>query len=128
MQSLSVYLIVFMGAGCGGTLRHGVNVAAMRLLGPNFPYGTITVNILGSLIMGLLVGWFAHKHDPGQSWRLFMTTGLLGGFTTFSTFFLDTAVIFERGETMTAALYVFSSVGIGIAALFLGMYLVRHFA
>jgi protein CrcB len=80
------FLVVFLGAGIGGAFRHGVNLAALRLLSPGFPHGTITVNVVGSLIMGLLAGWFAHKADPGQTWRLFLTTGILGGFTTFSAF------------------------------------------
>ena len=81
---MPAYLIVFLGAGLGGALRHGVNVAALRLLGSGLPYGTLTVNIVGSLVMGLLTGYFALKADPGQMWRLFLTTGILGGFTTFS--------------------------------------------
>ena len=77
---MQAYLIVFLGAGLGGAARHGVNVAALRLLGFGFPYGMRAVNIAGSLVMGLLAGWFALKGDPGQSWRLFLTTGILGGF------------------------------------------------
>jgi fluoride exporter len=75
------FAVVFLGAGIGGALRHGVNLAALRLPGPRFPHGTITLNIVGSLIMGLLAGWFAHKADPGQIWRLFLTTGMLGTFS-----------------------------------------------
>jgi fluoride ion exporter CrcB/FEX len=63
---MPAYLIVFLGAGLGGALRHGVNVAALRLLGSGFPYGTLTVNIVGSFVMGLLTGYFALKADPGQ--------------------------------------------------------------
>ena len=103
------YLVVFLGAGIGGALRHGVNVAALRLLGPGFPHGTITVNIVGSLILGLLAGWFAHKADPGQMWRVFLTTGILGGFTTFSAFSLDAALLIERGQVGLAALYALAS-------------------
>lgn len=122
------YFIVFLGAGLGGVLRHGVNVAALRLLGPNFPYGTLTVNVTGGLIMGLLVGWFAHKVDPGQSWRLFFATGILGGFTTFSTFSLDAVLLYERGAIGTAAFYVLASVGASLAALFLGLFAIRQLA
>jgi CrcB protein len=92
------FLIVFLGAGIGGALRHGVDVAALRLVGPGFPHGTITVNIVGSLIKGLLAGWFAHKADPGLMWRLFLTTGILGGFTTFSAFSLDAALLALRSQ------------------------------
>jgi CrcB protein len=122
------YLICFLGAGIGGALRHGVNVAAVRLLGIGFPYGTLTVNIVGSLVMGLLAGWFAHKADPGQSWRLFLTTGVLGGFTTFSAFSLDAALLYERGAIGMTALYVLASVGVSVVALFLGLFVVRQLA
>jgi CrcB protein len=121
------YAIAFLGAGIGGAARHGVNVLALRLLGPGFPAGTLAVNVLGSLLMGLLVGWFAHRADPGEGWRLFLTTGILGGFTTFSTFSADAAVLFERGQAGLAGLYVLVSVGAGIAGLFAGLLLVRHF-
>ena len=123
---MSAYLIVFLGAGLGGALRHGVNVAALRLLGPGFPHGTLAVNVAGSLAMGLLAGWFALKADPGQAWRLFLTTGVLGGFTTFSTFSLDTFVLFERGDQGLTGLYVVASVAASVAALAAGMLLVRQ--
>lgn len=123
---MQAYLIVFLGAGIGGAARHGVSVAALRLLGLGFPYGTLAVNIAGSLIMGLLIGWFAHKGDPGESWRLFLTTGILGGFTTFSTFSLDAALLYERGELGTAALFVATSVGLALAGLFAGLFIFRH--
>lgn len=123
---MRAYLIVFLGAGIGGAARHGVNVAAVRLLGYNFPYGTMAVNIVGSLAIGLLAGWFAHKGDPGQSWRLFLTTGVLGGFTTFSAFSLDAALLYERGQLWAAALYVAASVGLALAGLFAGLFLIRN--
>jgi CrcB protein len=123
---MSPSLIVFLGAGIGGAMRHGVNVAALRFLGPNFPFGTLTVNILGSLIMGLFAGWFALKSDPGQSWRLFLTTGILGGFTTFSAFSLDSVTLYERGELAMAVLYVLASVLLSILAMFVGLLVVRH--
>jgi CrcB protein len=122
------YLLVFLGAGIGGALRHGVNVAALRLLGPGFPYGTITVNVAGSLIMGLLAGWFAHKADPGQTWRLFLTTGILGGFTTFSAFSLDAALLLQRGQVGFVALYVVGSAVGAILGLFAGLWLIRAIA
>jgi fluoride exporter len=122
------YLIVFLGGGLGAALRHGVNLGAARLLGTGFPYGTLTVNVLGSLIMGLMVAWFAFEGSPSQHWRLFLTTGMLGGFTTFSTFSLDTALLYERGQVEVAAFYVVVSVAAGLAGLFGGLALVRHFA
>ena len=128
MHSLKVCLVVFLGAGLGGTLRHGVNVAAARLLGFGFPFGTLAVNITGSFAIGLLAGWFAHKFDPGQAWRLFLVTGVLGGFTTFSAFSLDAGLLYERNGIGMAALYVVTSVGVSLAALFLGLLAIRHLA
>ncbi len=122
------YLVVFFGGGVGAALRHGVNLAAARLLGTSFPYGTLTVNVVGSLLMGLLAAWFAFEGSPSQHWRLFLTTGILGGFTTFSTFSLDTALLYERGEPGLAALYVVASVAAGIIGLFGGLAMIRSFA
>lgn len=119
------YLIVFLGAGIGGALRHGVNVAAMRLLGAGYPWGTLAVNIAGSLAMGLLAAWFAFKGDDGGHWRLFLATGILGGFTTFSAFSLDVALMVERHQLGPAALYVGASVLLSVAGLFVGLWLMR---
>lgn len=125
---MGAYLVVFLGAGIGGALRHGVNVAALAVFGPGFPFGTLGVNVAGSFVMGLLAGWFALRFDPGQHWRLFLTTGILGGFTTFSAFSLDTALLFQRGVAWVALGYVLLSVVVSIAALFAGLMLVRHLA
>lgn len=122
------YLIVFLGAGIGGAMRHGVNVATLALFGPGFPFGTLIVNIVGSFVMGLFAGWFALKLDPGTAWRLFLATGVLGGFTTFSAFSLDAALLFERGNHGLAAGYVLLSVALSILALFAGLALTRHLA
>ena len=121
-------VLVFIGGGIGSALRHGVNQAAARLLGTGFPYGTLTVNIVGSFFMGLLAGYFAFKGEATQAWRLFLTTGILGGFTTFSAFSLDAALIYERGQMGMALAYVLVSVGVSIAALFLGLFLVRQWS
>jgi CrcB protein len=120
--------IVFLGGGLGSTLRHVVNIAASKLLGIGFPYGTLTVNIVGSFIMGVLAAIFALAVEPSQHWRLFLTTGVLGGFTTFSAFSLDTALLIERGKTGEAVLYAAVSVGVSLLALFLGLALIRSFA
>ena len=122
------FLIVFLGGGIGAALRHGVNLASARLLGTAFPYATLFENATGSLVMGLLAGYFAFKGDISQSWRLFLTTGILGGYTTFSAFSLDTALLYERGELGLAALYVLASVALSIGGLFAGLALVRQFA
>ena len=118
------YLIVFAGAGIGGALRHGVNVAADRL-GYQFPFSTLLVNVLGSFLMGLLAGYFAYRTGIGQHWRLFLTTGILGGFTTFSAFSLDAALLIERHSYGMAAAYVLGSVAASVFALFLGLSLFR---
>ncbi|MBL8906187.1 MAG: fluoride efflux transporter CrcB [Rhizobiales bacterium] len=119
------YLIVFVGAGIGGALRHGANMLGLRLAGPDFPYATLAVNIAGSLAMGLVAGIFLLKADLPYAWRLFLTTGLLGGFTTFSAFSLDAVALYERGEPLLAALYVGGSVILSIAGLWAGLSLVR---
>src|SRR5471032_2925245 len=122
------YLVVFLGGGIGAALRHGSNLAVARMLGTAFPYGTLLINISGSFIMGLVAAYFAFKGDASQHWRLFLTTGILGGYTTFSAFSLDAALLYERGEVGSAALYVIASVAISIAGLFAGLALVRNFA
>lgn len=122
------YLIVFLGGGVGSALRHGVNLAGSRWLGMAFPYSTLTVNIIGSLVMGLLAAFFAFKGEASQPWRLFLTTGMLGGFTTFSAFSLDVAVLYERGDLVLAAFYIMASVFFALAGLFAGLYIMRHFA
>jgi len=120
-----LYLIVFLGAGIGGALRHGVNVGAARLFGYGFPFGTLIVNILGSFLMGLLAGYFAFRPGMAQHMRLFLTTGILGGFTTFSAFSLDTALLVERHAYWLAGAYVAGSVAASIIALFAGMSIFR---
>lgn len=121
------YLIVFLGGGLGAALRHGINMASARAFGTAFPYGTLLINITGSLVMGLVAAWFALRGDASQSWRLFLTTGILGGYTTFSAFSLDAALLYERGEISAAAIYVVASVALSIAGLFAGFALVRNF-
>lgn len=125
MHPLFVYFIVFLGAGLGGTLRHAVNVIVPRLLGSDYPYSTILVNAGGSFMMGLMAGWFAYKGDSAQGWRLFLATGVLGGFTTFSTFSLDAALLWERGETWNVAIYVMSSVTLALGGIIVGIGVMR---
>jgi CrcB protein len=122
------YLIVFLGGGIGAAMRHGINLAVARALGTAFPYGTLLINVTGSFIMGLVVAYLAFKGDASQHWRLFLTTGILGGYTTFSAFSLDAALLYERGDVGLAALYVIASVAISIAGLFAALALVRSFA
>ena len=122
------FLVVFLGGGIGAALRHGVNLAVARVLGSGFNYATMFENVSGSLVMGLLVGYFAFEGTIPQHWRLFLTTGILGGYTTFSAFSLDTILLYERGELGLAALYVIASVALSIGGLLAGLFLIRHFA
>src|ERR1700745_365205 len=108
-----LYLIVFIGAGVGGALRHGVNVGATKLFGYGFPFGTFIVNVTGSFVMGLFAGYFAYRAGVPQHVRLFLTTGILGGYTTFSTFSLDAAVLIERHSYGAARAYMVGSVAAG---------------
>ena len=120
-----LYLIVFLGAGIGGALRHGVNVGAVRLLGYDFPFVTLVVNVIGSFMMGLFAGYFAFRPGIGQHVRLFLTTGILGGFTTFSAFSLDSALLIERHSFGMAAGYMVGSVAASVSALFFGLAMFR---
>jgi CrcB protein len=120
------YLLVFVGGGLGSTLRYLVNVICPRLFGSAFPYHTFIINITGSTVMGLIAGYLAFKGDASAPWRLFLMTGILGGYTTFSAFSLDTSLLYERGEIGLALFYVLGSVVFSIAGLFAGLALVRH--
>ncbi|WP_293869034.1 fluoride efflux transporter CrcB [uncultured Alsobacter sp.] len=120
-------LIVFLGGGLGAALRHGVNTAFARWLGSGFPWHTLTINMVGSLVMGLLTGWLAFKAEApwSQSARLFLTTGICGGFTTFSAFSLDAVLLWERGETAATAGYIVGSVVLCILGLVAGLAVMR---
>jgi CrcB protein len=128
-SSLSASLYVAAGGAAGSWLRYLVGRAWAAAIGPAaasaFPWATLTVNIAGSLAMGLLVGWLARAGAHGESWRLLLGVGLLGGFTTFSSFSLEFALMVERGTIGIAALYVAASLIAGFAGLFAGLYLMR---
>lgn len=128
MQSFVHLGWVFLGGGIGSALRYGVGRAALVMAGPNFPLGTLVVNLLGCTLMGILVEWLAWR-DTGidASVKLFLTTGLLGGFTTFSAFALDAVALWQRGEVLTAAAYVAGSVVLSIVGFLAGMALMRTF-
>jgi len=122
---LKLVLLVALGGAIGSALRYLVNLAAGWLFGVNFPWGTVAVNIAGSLAMGLVVALAASKFPLTNELRVFAATGILGGFTTFSAFSLDFALLFERKDYGLAGLYLAGSVGLSILALFAGLYLVR---
>ena len=119
-------LQVALGGAVGAVLRYLTNVGVMRLIGPGFPWGTLIVNIAGSFAMGVLVVVLAHK--GGMRFAPLLMTGVLGGFTTFSAFSLDTLTIWERGEPVSAFIYVAVSVLVSLAAIVAGLSVARSFA
>lgn len=112
-------LQVAIGGAIGASARYMTNVAAMRLIGPGFPWGTVAANIAGSFLMGVLVVVLAHKDATRMA--PFLMTGILGGFTTFSAFSLDALTLWERGQSGLAAAYVLGSVILSLAAIVAGM-------
>ena len=128
LSLMNGYILVFVGGGLGAALRHGVNRAASAYLGVGFPFGTLFVNVLGAFLMGVLVELFLARGDFSQESRLFFTTGVLGGFTTFSAFSLEAALMWQRGDFWVLAAYTAGSVILSVAALFLGMGAIRAIA
>jgi fluoride exporter len=117
-------LLVMLGGAIGAGLRHLVGVVALARLGTGFPWGTLFVNLAGGLLIGLLAGWFA-RAGANEQMRLFFAVGLLGGFTTFSAFSLETFLMIERGQIGAAAAYAGASVIGSVALLIAGLWLVR---
>jgi CrcB protein len=116
--------IVMLGGAFGAGLRHLVGLVALRRLGPGFPWATLTVNLVGGLLMGLLAGWLV-KAGGSEQTRLLIGVGLLGGFTTFSAFSLEVALMIERGEVGTALAYALTSVIGAVLLLFAGLWIMR---
>ncbi|MAY99591.1 MAG: fluoride efflux transporter CrcB [Micavibrio sp.] len=116
-------LFIALGGAIGAVLRHLANGAALRMAGPEFPYGTLSVNIIGSFAMGLFIAWLVTHEPQSANLRAFVSVGLLGAFTTFSTFSLDTITLIERGALTQATLYIMASVMIAIVALWAGLVL-----
>lgn len=121
-------LLVAVGGALGSIARYGVSVAAARIVGPNLPVGTFVVNVVGSFAMGVFIGLLALRFSGSPAIRLFVAVGILGGFTTFSSFSLDAVTLYERGDVLLAGGYVVASVLLSLAALFGGLSLVRSFA
>ncbi|HVQ08144.1 MAG TPA: fluoride efflux transporter CrcB [Allosphingosinicella sp.] len=117
-------LIVMLGGAIGAGLRHLAGGALLARLGPGFPWGTLFVNLAGGLLVGLLTGWFV-RGGANEAMRLFLAVGILGGFTTFSAFSLETFLMVERGEIGIAAAYAGISVVGSVALLFAGLWLMR---
>ena len=120
-------LLVALGGAAGSVARYGAGVWAGRAFGHGWPAGTLLVNLAGGLLMGLLVGWLAHRGGADQErWRLLVGVGVLGGFTTFSAFSLEVALMLQRRAWAEAALYVGLSVVLSVAALSVGLYAARR--
>ena len=118
------WLLVFIGGGLGAVARHGVNRAGLAMLGPGFPWWTFAVNVAGCFLIGLLAGLFGSL-ETGHNARLFLITGFLGGFTTFSAFSLDALTLWERGEPLQAGLYILGSVILSLIAAAGGLLVAR---
>ena len=118
------WLLVFVGGGLGSMARHAIGRAGLALLGPVFPWWTMAVNVAGSFLIGLLAGLFGAM-EAGQGARLFLVTGFLGGFTTFSAFSLDALTLWERGAAVEAGLYVGGSVIASLIAAAAGLMISR---
>ena len=121
------FVIVFLGAGLGGAARYGLGLLSLRLFGAvGFPVATFTINVLGSLVMGLVLGLFAGvgaADQAAESWKLFLTVGVLGGFTTFSAFSAETMELINRGDWLAATGYILGSVLLSVLAVFAGYWL-----
>ncbi len=122
---MKLVIAIALGGAVGAVGRHFVGAQMLRLLGSGFPWGTLTVNVLGSFVMGALVELMALRWSVGPELRAFMTVGILGAFTTFSTFSLDVAVLGERGDLALAGLYAVLSVALSVGGLFAGLWLFR---
>ncbi len=122
---MTMYLSVALGGALGACARYGVGHFALRLLGPGYPYGTLFVNVAGSLLMGMLIEVLALRWSPSPEMRVLLVTGFLGAFTTFSTFSLDVAVQVQKGAYLAAGSYILMSVTLSIIGLFAGLYLMR---
>lgn len=122
---MGLYLSVALGGALGACARYGVAHFALRFLGPGYPYGTLIVNIAGSFLMGMLIEFMALRWSPSPELRVFLVTGFLGAFTTFSTFSLDVAIQLQRGAYLTAGSYIALSVLLSIAGLFAGLHIMR---
>jgi CrcB protein len=124
----NVLLAIAIGGGLGSLARHYLSTAIYAVTGGTFPWGILAVNVVGGFAMGLIVELSALKLNLSPELRAFLTTGILGGFTTFSAFSLDTAVLIQRGDWAGAGSYMVGSVVLSVAALFAGLWLVRAFA
>jgi len=118
-------ILVAVGGAIGSVARYLTGQFALRQFGPNFPWGTLVVNIVGSLAIGIFAELIARRFSAPQEWRLFIITGFLGGFTTFSAFSLDVAALADRGDLFLALIYIATSLLVSLFAVFAGLALMR---
>lgn len=123
---MKMILAVATGGALGATGRFLVGKLMFKLMGPGFPWGTLTVNIIGSFVIGLIVTLLATRYNLAHHWQGFLVIGVLGGFTTFSAFSMEVGLMLERHEITHAALYAMGSLIFGVAALFMGLYAGRY--
>lgn len=121
-------LLVMLGGAIGAAARYHLGRLTTHIMGPGFPWGTLAANLLGGFAMGLLVGILARFIDGGEQIRLFVAVGVLGGFTTFSSFSLELILMLQRGEMAAAFTYIALSVAGAAAMLALGLWAVRALA
>lgn len=126
--NLIFIMAVAVGGAIGSVMRYLVGIGAGRLFGTDFPWGTLIINITGSFVMGLFAGLFATRWNLPQAARIFLTVGICGGYTTFSTFSLDSFYLIERGEFVATAAYMIGSAVLSVGALIAAMHLVRAMA
>ncbi len=119
------FILVGFGGAIGSMLRYGIGLLSLKFLGTSFPWGTLSVNILGSLCIGILFGALSQMQNFSESLKLFTMVGILGGFTTFSAFSLDTILLFERGQYVQAGLYIIGSIVLSLAATMVSLFLIR---
>lgn len=124
---MKIILVIALGGALGSVARYLVGKASVMIWGPDFPWDTLIVNIIGCFIMGILAGVLAQYTDFSQEVKSFLLIGLLGGFTTFSAFALDVVTLYQRGSWVSAGLYLSASVIASIAALLGGLFLARSF-
>jgi fluoride exporter len=120
---LDRYLVVLVGAGLGGLARYVAGTWIMAKYGGRFPLGTLVINVTGSFLIGVLMMLFTERLQPHPNWRLFLVVGVLGGYTTFSSFEYETFQAVRDGESWMALLYVLGSVGVGYIGVWLGVLL-----
>lgn len=122
------YAMIGLGGALGAMARHGMNTGVMAFAKTPFPYGILCVNVLGSFLIGFCAAAFVSLGDPGRNMQLFIVTGFLGGFTTFSTFSLDVVTLAQRGDISGALVYTLASVVLSIVAVLAGMFLMWRIA